>query len=121
MSKYTDEQLTAFLDGELPQAHMRAIERAIETDPRLSARVAGLHLETGGLKAIFDSWLAKAPREALSNMMPALVGETRAPAGTTSRKSGLLKYLMVAILFFAAGYYAGDQGFYEILRAYLTP
>lgn len=85
MVTYTDEQLTAFIDGELPSAHMRAIERAIETDPELSVRVASLHMETGGLKALFDSWLNKAPEEKLKTMLPALRVENTSMGGKSAR------------------------------------
>lgn len=81
MVKYSDEQLTAFLDGELPKAHMQAIERAIQTDAELSVRLASLHMDTGGLKSIFDGWLGKAPREKLREMMPALT--TQGDDGTS--------------------------------------
>ena len=39
---WSDEQLSAFIDGELPAAEMDALARAIETDAALAARVERL-------------------------------------------------------------------------------
>ena len=39
---WTDEQLSAFLDGELPAADMDALARALETDAALAARIERL-------------------------------------------------------------------------------
>lgn len=107
MNSYTDEQLTAFLDGELPDAHMRAIERAIASNPELSVRIAALHMETGGLKALFDSWLGKAPTDKLAVMLPAIKGDTSLGGDAPSRSRSIIGYLVVAALAFGAGYFLG--------------
>ncbi len=51
--KYTDEQLSAFLDGELSEADMNAIEKAIEVDPQLLARLEALTAVDERLKETF--------------------------------------------------------------------
>lgn len=40
--KYTDEQLSAFLDGELSESEMSAIEKALTDDPSLASRLESL-------------------------------------------------------------------------------
>ena len=62
---FTDEQLTAFLDGELPQAQARAITDALETDVQLATRLEGLHVDFAPIKAAFDTVLDEAPEMAM--------------------------------------------------------
>ena len=110
MTRYTDEQLTAFLDKELPKAHMAAIERAIETDPELSVRLASLHMEKGGLRELFDSWLRKAPKEKLQTMLPALAAEKAAPSGAVKPERGLaFPLIMTAIISLIVGFVIGKS------------
>lgn len=65
-STYTDEDLTAFLDGALPQKRLDAIAAAVAVDPALGARLQALRLPMGVLKADFAQLLGQAPA------MPAL-------------------------------------------------
>ncbi len=58
---FTDEQLTAFLDGELPEAQTRAITDALETDAELATRLESLHVDFAPIKAAFDAVLDQAP------------------------------------------------------------
>ncbi len=41
-ASWTDEQLSAFLDGELPAQDMDALAHALETDAALAARIERL-------------------------------------------------------------------------------
>ncbi|MCF6304752.1 MAG: hypothetical protein L3J33_05220 [Rhodobacteraceae bacterium] len=52
---YSDEDLTAFLDGELPAETAGAITAALAKDPALANRLATLEIDLSGLKSAFDS------------------------------------------------------------------
>ncbi|MEM6758587.1 MAG: hypothetical protein AAF601_03825 [Pseudomonadota bacterium] len=71
---YTDEELTAFLDGEADAALAEAIGDALEHDTALSERLAELDIPLEPLRAAYDTLLETAP------LMPALPDETPAPA-----------------------------------------
>lgn len=58
---FSDEQLTAYLDGELEQATHEAITQALARDSALSDRIASLDLDTDAVKADFDALLAQTP------------------------------------------------------------
>ncbi len=51
MSGFTDEELSAFLDGELPEARAAALEAALDRDPALGARMAALSEADALIKA----------------------------------------------------------------------
>ncbi|MEL7090844.1 MAG: hypothetical protein AAFN94_03825 [Pseudomonadota bacterium] len=71
---FTDEELTAFLDGEADAALAEAIGEALEDDPVLAERLAGLDIPLEPLRAAYDALLETAPP------MPALPDATPAPA-----------------------------------------
>jgi len=58
---FSDEDLTAFLDGETDTVLARAIEDASAVDPVLAERIAGLDISTQTLRDAFDAQLASAP------------------------------------------------------------
>jgi anti-sigma factor RsiW len=62
---FTDEQLTALLDGELPAEQARAITDALEMDAQLAARLESLHVDFTPIKAAFDGVLGQAPEIAI--------------------------------------------------------
>ncbi len=57
----SDEHLTAWLDGELPQHEADLLERRLAGDPELAARIEALHLERSGLVAAFAALEPSAP------------------------------------------------------------
>ncbi len=67
---FTDEELTAFLDGEAGDADMRAIEAALSTDEALAERVLMLDIPKAEIAASFDALLARAP--AMPDLPPPL-------------------------------------------------
>lgn len=69
-SDVSDEDLTAFLDGEAPAALAHAIETARKTDRSLSARLDGLRFDVAGLKAQADEMMSSAPARVLPQPMP---------------------------------------------------
>ncbi len=58
---FSDEDLTAFLDGEADDALMADISAALETDSDLADRMAGLEIPMDAIAGAFDQMLADAP------------------------------------------------------------
>ncbi|MEO0700950.1 MAG: anti-sigma factor [Pseudomonadota bacterium] len=56
MTQYSDK-LSAFLDGELPEAEVQEIERALEGDPALQAELEALMAVDGAVAEAFDEML----------------------------------------------------------------
>ncbi|MEO0943837.1 MAG: zf-HC2 domain-containing protein [Pseudomonadota bacterium] len=57
----TDEQLTAYLDGELDAAEIARINAALATSPELTERLAALDFPVADIRAAFDRTLDAAP------------------------------------------------------------
>ncbi|MEL7216243.1 MAG: hypothetical protein AAGJ96_09980, partial [Pseudomonadota bacterium] len=70
MSAYSDEQLTAFLDGEVSDAEAEAIAAALEQDPALAKRLAGLEVDFAPIREAFDAVLVDAPEVELPEPAP---------------------------------------------------
>jgi anti-sigma factor RsiW len=71
MAHHTDEELTAFLDGEAEAEVMRAISLAVEQDQNLASRLDDLrHAETL-IRAPFEALLTHAPQIPASLVTPA--------------------------------------------------
>lgn len=69
---FTDEQLTAYLDGEFDFVSEQEVTAALESDPHLKARLDTLAMDTDRVAAAFDELLARAPSAPeLSGMEPA--------------------------------------------------
>ncbi|WP_299287618.1 hypothetical protein [uncultured Tateyamaria sp.] len=58
---FSDEDLTAYLDGEADDALHAAIDAALETDEALGDRLAGLDIPMGAIKAAYADLLDNAP------------------------------------------------------------
>lgn len=58
---FTDEQLTAFLDGELDKNTAEKIERALTHNKGLQQRLNELEINKPGIRLSFDSLLSQAP------------------------------------------------------------
>ncbi len=76
---FTDEELTAYLDGEAGAQLESAISQALETDEALGERLALLDVPMAAIAEAFDSLLASAPA------MPDLAPATPLPANTNAR------------------------------------
>ncbi len=59
--KFSDDELTAWLDGETEHTRADLIENAIESDPELRARVEHLSIDVDAMRGAFDALLTKAP------------------------------------------------------------
>lgn len=53
MSSYSDEILTAYVDGELTVAETSEVRVALATDPSLRARLDALTVDRDGNRAVF--------------------------------------------------------------------
>ncbi len=101
---FSDEQLTAYLDGETDHIPADEIRRALEQDAGLQARLERLSLETGDIADAFGQLLKSAP--------PAPELEIpQAAAKPRMRWPSLRAVAAIAILCLALGWGAG----------YLTP
>ncbi len=67
---YSDEDITAYLDGELPVAEMAAMKTAIENGKIPQARLDALHMDKAALSTAFAPLLATAPELALPVAKP---------------------------------------------------
>lgn len=61
MREFSDEDLTAYLDGEAEAALRAEIEAALEDDQALAETLRGLSLDKAAIKSSFDAMLAQAP------------------------------------------------------------
>lgn len=57
----SNEDLTAYLDGELAEGERRRIEEAVAADADLAARLEALDVPVGAAKPLFDALLDSAP------------------------------------------------------------
>lgn len=69
---FTNEELTAFLDGEIDESLAQEIADALENDAELSARLQGLQIDSEQIRSAFDDLLDEAPSapSALENVRP---------------------------------------------------
>lgn len=74
MRRFSDEELTAFLDGEADNALHAEIEATLETDPALSDQLAALDIPLAPIAEAYEVLLQSAPP------MPALPEPAAAPA-----------------------------------------
>lgn len=77
----SDEQLTAFIDGELNDADREDMERLIAADERVAERLEFLSRSALPFREAFEPILAEAPATKLEAMLAAI------PAATEPRKS----------------------------------
>ncbi len=59
---FSDDELTAWLDGEAEQSRANLIKDAMERDPVLRAHIENLSIDMDAMKTAFDSLLTKAPK-----------------------------------------------------------
>ena len=109
-----DERLSAFLDGELPEAEAREIERALESDPALRAELEALIAADAVAKKAFARMLDEpVPAALAAAVRDAPVGETaNVPTAPSARGWVAAAAVVIGLgLGGAAGYFAGlSQG-----------
>ncbi|KQV32240.1 Fis family transcriptional regulator [Rhizobium sp. Root1203] len=82
----TDEQLTAYIDGELPPDEAARVEAILDADERVAARLAFLSRSSLPFGQAFEPMLAAAPMAELQAMLEDLSAETK-PISTPVRAS----------------------------------
>lgn len=100
-----DEELVAYLDGELPPEQAKAVAQVLRDDPALRARLDDLTIDTGAVKAAFDSLLPLAPGQTETALedQPSQPS-ARPPAPRLSRRAAIAASLAaVAAIGFAGG------------------
>jgi len=103
MTQFTDQDLTAFLDGEADAEMSCAIQSALAEDGALSERLAELHMDKDALRAAFDEVLTTAP--------PAPALPEPAPiAGSMRDRSGWFKMAAAILLAVGVGWAVGQAG-----------
>jgi anti-sigma factor RsiW len=105
----SEEELSAFIDGELPEARAAAVARAVGEDAVLAARVAGFRRDRDRLRAAFAPVAEAALPEAWLRRIEAAVGR---PAGGVAafparrrpaRRSAVFAWAVAACLAVAVG------------------
>ncbi|MEM9709150.1 MAG: anti-sigma factor [Pseudomonadota bacterium] len=117
MSGY-EEKLSAFLDGELPEAEARNIEAALARDPSLQAELDALIAADAAVGQVFEDMLAEpVPVDLARAIRDAPLGEaanrSEAPRFGLSRLASVLALAMLG-LGAAGGYLAGVSNAPEI-------
>jgi len=96
---FTDEQLVAFLDGEMTQCPASEITKALATDAQLADRLDKLTLDTGVLKESFSGLLASAPAA------PEFLSQN---SGKSSAKPNWMALAAAVVLALGVGFGAGQ-------------
>ncbi|WGI23144.1 hypothetical protein [Amylibacter sp. IMCC11727] len=105
---FTDEDLTAFLDGEADDALVKAIETALGSDPALNDRLAALDVPMGALKSGLDAFMDQAPAMPLIDVPtinPAV--EPNIVAMAPARRWGGLAAAAAVVFAFGLGAFGG--------------
>ena len=106
--RITDEELSAFIDGELPEARSEAVAWALEQDGALAARAAAFQRDRDDLRAAFapvagaavpDAWLRRIEAEVHK---PA-AQMTAFPARRPVRRAPVFAWAIAACLALAVG------------------
>jgi anti-sigma factor RsiW len=93
----SDEELTAYLDGELPSAEAARLEALLEMDAELAARLEFLSRASLPFAQAFDPLLAQAPKAELEAILSRLSAAPSAtPAPIRRRFLGALAACLVA-------------------------
>lgn len=102
MTTFTDEQLTAFLDGELPEVEMQKIADALDTDTLLAERLSGLEVDFVPIKQAFDQLLTEASVDKFQDIEATqhIVTPTSQPA---ANDQGWFSYAVAACFALAIG------------------
>ncbi len=107
----SDEELTAYLDGELPPAEAARLEALLETDADLAARLEFLSRASLPFAHAFDPLLAQAPKAELE----AILSRLSATPATTSANPGRRRFLGTLAACLVAGVIA-DRAFIGLSR-----
>ena len=105
----SDEELTAYLDGELPPAEAARLEALLETDADLAARLVFLSRASLPFTHAFDPLLSQAPKAELEAIL------SRLSAKPSAANPGRRRFLGTLVACLVAGVIA-DRAFIGLSR-----
>jgi anti-sigma factor RsiW len=106
----TDEELVAYLDGELPAHERTRLAQRIAADHDLQRRLILLSSGNRPFREAFGSLLDQAPRARLETMLAGLPMPDQKASGTAPRRRGWgvgMRAIAASLLLFLAGFGAG--------------
>jgi len=95
---FSDEELTAYLDGESDYARMDQINKALSQDSELRARIATLSLSHSTIKAAFDELLPIAPETSFDVSVDSSLGSRRLSVMKFSSVAAVLALVTVSFV-----------------------
>ncbi|RDJ15465.1 anti-sigma factor family protein [Rhizobium grahamii] len=93
----SDEELTAYIDGELSNAEVSRIEAVLSSDEHATARLAFLSQSSLSFQQAFEPLLSAAPKARLDAMLGILPAEAR-PVPARSNRRGFLAALAACLV-----------------------
>jgi len=104
-TRFSDEQLTAYLDGEKSHIPYTEIEAALKTDQSLQIRLQNLQMDTDTISQSMDSLLALAPHA------PKVEINNKNNQNTSWIKTGLMAACVASFMIFSGifGYNISDR------------
>ncbi|PKA40951.1 twin-arginine translocation signal domain-containing protein [Rhizobium sullae] len=94
----SDEELTAFIDGELPPQDAARIEALLNADERVAARLEFLSRSNLPFKDSFAPLLAAAPQASLESMLAAILSKQEGKAPSFMSRRGFLGALAASVV-----------------------
>ncbi len=110
----SDEELTAFIDGEMSQEEADRIEQLIEADEQVAERLEFLSRSSLPFKEAFAPLMAAAPQEKLQAMLSAIPPQREKSSLGFATRRGMLGGLAASLV---AGIFA-DRAFIGIRRGF---
>lgn len=104
---WSDEAITAWLDGEMSADEMQDFEQQLKRDQTLSARTAALMKSNQPFEAAFEPLLAAAPAAQMKDDLNRLLAQAPAPAATrqVSRRALIAASLSFLAIGSSLGYF----------------
>ena len=116
--EFSDEELTAFLDGEFEHTRAEEIRRALKNDSDVQARIDTLSLNKPKIDAAFDQLLNVAP--SMPDLPDTAHHETSIPVARCLKLIAVFSFVFL-LAGLGAGYFAGqtkDENWREFVATY---
>ena len=117
---FSDEELTAYLDGEVESAARAEIERALTQDAQLRARLDALSLDKAPLQEGLDALLTSAPQAPSWDEAEAAFAKPERPARHGWRRTAVAAALALVIGFGSGILFGGksEPGWHDYVASY---
>ena len=96
--RFSDEDLTAFLDGEADPALNAEITQALNSDEALAERLASLDIPIAAIRSSYDALLSEAPDLPVEDASPTKTKASRVPWTLGTFATGLAAGIAIAFL-----------------------